>query len=177
MKIIWSMVLEIWSATDRIFSHFGPFFAFLTHKQPRKSKILKNEKNARRYHHFTQVYHKWQSYDVWFLRYEARQTESFVILGHFLPFNPTNNLKHQNFEKIKKALGDNIILHQCTKNHDHMLYCFWDMACNGCNCYFSFWAIFYPFTFQTAWKIKIKKKWKKHLEISFYICVPKIMIR
>ena len=42
------------------------------------------------------------SYDVWFLRYKVRQTEAFVILGHFLPFDPTNNLKNQNFEKMKK---------------------------------------------------------------------------
>ena len=67
---------------------------------------------------------------------------------------------------------------KCTKNHDHMLYCSWDMTCDRCNCYFSFWAIFCPFTPLTAQKIKILKKWKKCLEISsFYICVPKIMIR
>ena len=29
----------------------------------------------------------------------------------------------------------------------------------------------------TAWKIKIFKKWEKYLEISFYTCVPKTMIR
>ena len=116
-----------------------------------------------------------------------------------------------------------------------MLYCSWDMARDGCN-YFSFWAIFCPFTarkikiwkknlkkprdiiiyisvqktmirwctvpeiwcvidvivishfglffpfyiqnlLKKAQKIKILKKWKKPLEISFYICVPKIMIR
>ena len=28
----------------------------------------------------------------------------FVILGHFLPFYPTNNLQNQNFEKMKKHL-------------------------------------------------------------------------
>ena len=48
------------------------------------------------------------------------------------------------------------------------------------NCYFSFWAIFYPFTPLTAQKIKMKKKkkWKKKkcLEISVYTSVPKIMI-
>ena len=33
----------------------------------------------------------------------------------------------------------------CTKNHDHMLCCSWNMACDWCN-YFSFWAISYPFT-------------------------------
>ena len=43
---------------------------------------------------------------------------------------------------------DIIILHKCTKN-------------DGCNCYFSFWAIFCPFTLPTTQKIKISKKWKK----------------
>ena len=54
-----------------------------------------------------------------------------------------------------------------------MLYCFWDMACDGCNYYFSFWDIFC----QKIKKSKILKKWKKHLEISSsYTRVPKIMI-
>ena len=39
------------------------------------------------------MYHKWKSYDVWFLRYEVRQAEFLVILGHFLPFYPTKNQK------------------------------------------------------------------------------------
>ena len=99
----------------------------------------------------------------------------FIILDCFFPFN---NPKNQNFEKLQKPPRDIIILHKCTKNHGHMLYCSWDMVHDKCNCYFSFWAIFCPFTPLTAQKIKILKKWKKHLEISsFYICVPKIMIR
>ena len=58
-----------------------------------------------------------------------------------------------------------------------MLHCSLDMAHNGFNYYFSFWAIFCPFTPLTAQKSKFWKKWKKSLEISsFYICVPKIMI-
>ena len=78
---------------------------------------------------------------------------------------------------MKETPGDIIILHKCTKSNDHMLFCFWDMACNRC-CYCSFWAIFCPLTPLAAQKIKILKKWKKNLEISsFYICVPKIMIR
>ena len=52
------------------------------------------------------------------------------------------------------------------------------MACDTCNFYFSFWAIFCPFTPITAQKIKILQNWKKTLEISsFYTCVPKIMSR
>ena len=64
---------------DRISCHLGSFFATLHHSQPEKPKFWKNEKNTRRYHHFTLVYHKWQSYDVCFQRYGARQTEFFVI--------------------------------------------------------------------------------------------------
>ena len=45
-----------------------------------------------------------ENHDVWFLRYGAWQTESFLILDHFLPFYPTNNLKNKYFEKMKKIL-------------------------------------------------------------------------
>ena len=99
-------------------------------------------------------------------------------MAYFSPFYPLTCLKNENFKKRKKTPGDIIILHKCTKNHDHMLYCFWDMPCDRCNCYFSFWAIFCSFTPLTAQKIKISKKQKRQLEISsFYICVTKIMIR
>ena len=54
------------------------------------------------------------------------------------------------------------------------------MACDRCNCYFSFWAIFCPFNPLTAQKMKMVKKMKKkkkQLEIfSFYTNVPKITI-
>ena len=58
------MVPEIWSTTDRIFCHSGPFFALLP------------------------------------------------------PIDPEN----QNFEKMKKATGDIIILQMCTINDSHMIY-------------------------------------------------------
>ena len=52
------------------------------------------------------------------------------------------------------------------------------MACDRCDCYFSFWAIFCPFTPLTDWKIKFSKKWNNCPEISsLYTCIPKIMIR
>ena len=74
----------------------------------------------------------------------------FCHFGAFFALLHENNLKNQNFEKPKKTPGDIIILHKCTKNHDHMLYCSLDMAYNRCNCYFSFWAIFCHFTSLTA---------------------------
>ena len=57
------VVPELWSAMDRIFCHFGPFFTLL----------------------------------------------------------PPNNLKNQNFAKMKKTPGD-IILHMCTINDNHLMY-------------------------------------------------------
>ena len=65
--------------------------------------------------------------------------------GLFFAFYLPNNLKNGNFKKMKerkKKMPGDIILHKCGKNHDHMLYCSWDMACDGCNCFFSFWAFF-----------------------------------
>ena len=50
-----------------------------------------------------------------------RDRENFVNLDH--PFVPCpNNLKYQNFEKVKKTPGNVIILHMCTINENHMMY-------------------------------------------------------
>ena len=70
----------------------------------------------------------------------------FFILGYFLPFNPPNSPKNENLKTMKKTPEDIrcFILHKCTKNHDHMLYCSWDMVRDRCH-YFTFWAIFCPF--------------------------------
>ena len=94
----------------------------------------------------------------------------FSFWTAFCPFTPPNNLKNQNFEKMKKTSGDAIILHTCNKNDNHMMYGSWDTERNR-QTFFSFWNIFYPFTLLTQ-KIKILKKWKKQLKIlSLYTCV------
>ena len=130
-----------------------------------------------RYYPFTQVYHKWESCDVWFLRYGEQQTECFVILDHFLHFySPTLSLHS---EKMEKAPGNIIIIHLCTTNNDHAMYCSWNMESDRPNI-LSFLTIFCHFTFLTTRKIKFLEKWKKKtktktktLEIlSFYECVP-----
>ena len=66
-------------------------------------------------------------------------------------------IKNQNFEKIKKTVGDIIILHTCTKNHDHMMHGSWDTELDRQN-FLSLWTIFCPFTQLTTWKIKNLKK-------------------
>ena len=89
----WCTVSVIWSTTDGIFFHSGPFFTLL----------------------------------------------------------PYNNQENKNFEKMKKTLGDIIIL--------HMMYGSWDMECRGQN--FCHRTIFCPFTLLMTKKIKFWKKWKK----------------
>ena len=42
----------------------------------------------------------------------------FSFWAIFLPFYSPNSPKNQNFKNKKKATGDIIILHMCTKNYD-----------------------------------------------------------
>ena len=86
-----------------------------TLKNPKNQNFEKMKKNCWRYHHFTHVYQKPQSCEVQFLRYGVRIFLSFWAI--FCPFNPLppNNSENQNFEKMKKASGDVIILNLCNK--------------------------------------------------------------
>ena len=78
MTIIWFMVPEI-SSTTEIFLSFWTIFCPFSPLIIQKLKFKKNEKNIWSYYFFTHMYHKWQSSDVWFLRYGVWQTEFFVI--------------------------------------------------------------------------------------------------
>ena len=132
----------------------------------------KMKKNTWRYHYFTPVYQKSQWYNLQFLRYKAWQTETVNFRSFFAVLPPLKTQKNKILKKWKKIAGDIIILHMCTKNHNHMMYGSWDMECNRQN-FLSFWTIFCPFTPLWTQKIKILKKWKKHLKIlSFYKCLP-----
>ena len=106
------------------------------------------------------MHHKWRPYDVWFLRYQARRTEFFVILGHFLPCDPPNNQKKIKILKIWEKTPGNIILHFSSTNDDRMMCGSWYVERDRRN-FFSFRAIFCPFTPVTTWKIKILKKKNK----------------
>ena len=87
-----------------------------------------------------------------------------IVIFHFWAifcFYPPDSPKNENLKKMKKIPGAIIILYNCNKNHDHMLYSSWhmlysswDMVCDKCNSYFSFWAIFCNFT---PWQ---PEKWK-----------------
>ena len=100
----------------------------------------------------------------------------FVILDRFLSFYSPNNPKNQNFEKLKRAPGDIIILHMCSINDTHMMYGSWDIERDR-QILLSFWTIFCLFTPLTTQKVKILKQRKNCKEIlSFYTSVQKIMI-
>ena len=73
------------------FLSFWAIFCLLTLLTTQKIKILKKWKKPWRYYHFTLVYHKWKSYDLWFLRYGAWQNFlSFwaIFLSFYPPLPP-----------------------------------------------------------------------------------------
>ena len=162
-----------------ISDHFLPFYS-PSPSPIKESKFWKNEKNHRDIIilHKCTINDNHMTYGSWDIN--CNRYIFFVVLGHFLPFChflPFFAQKMKTSRKWRKHPRDIIILHKCTKTHNHMLYCSWDLVHDGCNCYFSFWTIFCPFTSATAWKMKISKKMKKILEISsFYKSVQKTMI-
>ena len=113
-------------------------------------------------------------YGSWDMEYDGQ--DFFVILDHFLHFYPLITKKIKILKKWRKTAGCIIILLMCTINDNHMMYGSWDMECdrqNFCHCG-PFFALLLPLTTR---KIRILKKWKKHLEIlSFYTCVPQMTI-
>ena len=107
----------------------------------------------------------------------SSMTEFFVILGHFLPFDPPNNPKNQNFEKTKKAwryYNFTLVYCKCWSYDVWLLrYQVWQTE------FFVILGFFFfcPFTALTIQKIKILKKMKNVLEmLSFYTWVPWIKI-
>ena len=148
IMIICYTVSEIWHELDVIvILRFGKFSALSptnSSKNENFTKIriikTKKQKNWR----YQQVYQKSWSYAILFLRYGVWQMQLlFFNMGYFLTFYPPNSPKNENFKTMEKTPWDIIILQKCTKNHGHMLYCYWDIVHDGCNCYFSFWGIFF----------------------------------
>ena len=101
---------------------------------------------------------------IWYMVPETWSATDRIFLSSWAIFCPFTLLTAQKIKISKnwrKKPGDIIIQHKCTKNHNPMYYCSWDMVHDRCNCYFSFWTIFCPFTHQTAQQKEIKKKYEK----------------
>ena len=69
--------------------------------------------------------------------------------------------------KNQKIAGDIIILHMCTKNHNHMRYSSWDTKWDRIFCHFGSFLAFSTPSFTSNRQNQNFKKWKKHLEMSF----------
>ena len=74
-----------------------------------------------------------------------------MIIGDTVPeiwlFYLASSPKCENFKTMKKTPGDVIILHKCTKNHDHMPICSWDIwHVTYIIVVFHFFGNFFPFT-------------------------------
>ena len=145
-EIIWCMVPEIWRVTE-FFSFWATFCSF-TLLTAQKTNILKKWKRAPG---DIVILHKCNGnhddilYCSWDMVCDGCNCNFSSWADFFLPFYPVTAQKIKTLKKWKRKPQDIIILHKCTKNHGHMLYCSWDMAHDGCN-YFSFWAIFCCFT-------------------------------
>ena len=98
--------------------------------------------------------------------------QSFVILGHFLPFDPLNNPKNQKFWKNwKKRPRAIIMLHLCIINDNHIMYGSWDKKCNR-QFFFHFGLLFtfYFLLFYSPKNENIKKMKKKDI-IILHKCI------
>ena len=94
---------------------------------------------------YIHVYHKWRSYDIWFLKYKVWQTFS-SFWATFCPFSPltTWKIKICNIEKNNWRYYHFIHLHHKSQSHTFL----------------SFWTLFCPFTPYGPRKSKLKKKAK-----------------
>ena len=60
---------------------------------------------------------------------KTSSTTDVIVIFHFRLFfallhpPPPNSPKNENLKKMKKTPGDVIILHKCSENYDHMVYC------------------------------------------------------
>ena len=161
---------------DRIFLSFCTIFSPFTPLATQKIETLKNWKKDLEISSFYICAP--QMTITWCMVHQIWSTID-RILDNFLPY-PTNNPEIEILKKRKKKKKKTWRYHhftlRCTKSHNPMLYCSWDMTCDICN-YFLFWAIFCFFTTLTVQKVQILKKWKQCLEISsFYTSEPKILI-
>ena len=152
----WDMTRDRCNCYFSFWTIFCPFTApSLTAPKMKISKKMKKVPGDVIFLHKCNKNYDHMVYCSWDMAHDRCNYFSFWAI--FCPF--TRKMKIS--KKIKKKTsGIIIILHQCIKNHDHMQYCSWDMASDGCNCYFSFWAIFCPFAPNSPKKSKLQKNEK-----------------
>ena len=129
MTIIWCTTPEISSVTDRIFCHFGSFFALLSPKNLKNQNFEKMKKKARdniilqkcTRNHDHMLHCSWDTMC-------DRSNSYFLFWAIFYPFTPNPTTQKIKIKKIKNTPGGIIILQMCTKNNDHIMYGSWNMV-------------------------------------------------
>ena len=166
IMVICYTVPENLCVTDVIIFHFGLFFT-LSPPPPPPPTPLKAQKTET-----SQKWKKWQEIPSFYtsapkimiIGYTVPEIccmMDVIVIFHFglffCPFTPLTAWKIKISKKWKKHLQISSFYTSVPKTSEYMLYCSWDMARDGCNCCFSFWAIFCPFTSLTVQKITILK--------------------
>ena len=142
MTIIWCMVPEISSATDRILCHLWLFFPFYPPNNSENENFgkIKTMPGDIIILHMCTINENHMMHDSCDMERDRQNFFSFWTI--FWPFTPHTKPENQNFEKTKKKNAwDIIILHKCTININHMMYCSWAMK-HGRQNFFSFWTNF-----------------------------------
>ena len=103
----------------------------------------------------------WSATDIIFSHFRP----FFAVLPHLQP--EKSKLKKKNTKK-KKRVEIYYFTQVYQKSWSYAIPFLRFTFVDECNCYFSFWAIFWAIFFL---------KWEKRPEISLYTCLPKIMIR
>ena len=146
MTIIWCMVSEIWSMTDRIFCHLDSFLPFYPSKNPKNQHFLKIKRASGDIiiWHMCTINDIHIMYGFWDIKCDKNRFLSFWTV--FYPFNPLTTWKIKILKNWKK--------------HLEISCCSWDMACNRC-IDFLFWTCFLPFYLLNSPKNQNFKKLKK----------------
>ena len=149
------MICSSWDGVKNSgIGHFTSFFPYYPTKNP-KSKFWKTKKSAGDIiilQCVPKITITWWE----FLRYGVRQTEIFVILDHFLPFQPPQNSENKNFNTDKNIWSYYHFthLHQKWLSYDYVS---WDMECDSHN-FLSFWRVLCYFPLLWTQKMNILKK-------------------
>ena len=138
--------------TDRNVCHFGLFFVFYPLNNQKNQNFEKLKKTPGDKYAILLYMLYCYTYMIIYMLYcswdmapdRCNYFSFWTILYPFTPLTAQKiKIKKKLKKKKKKTPGDIIILHKCTKNHDHMLYCSWDMACDKSN-YFSLYPLNSP---------------------------------
>ena len=131
--MIWSTVLEIWSATECnklvIMEHFLPFYT-----PPPPTVLLKTQdirilKKWKQLLEISSFYTSVPKTTITWGMVPEMWSETYRIFFRaiFCPFSPPppkkNNPENQNFENTKKVSREVIILHMCTKKSQSYYVC------------------------------------------------------